>query len=49
METWKNIYMDRRTPPPLTGKWKITRLESLEKCKLLLNPCKIVRILTVQN
>ena len=31
METWKNIYMDRRTLPPPVGKWKITRLESLEK------------------
>lgn len=49
METWKNIYMDRRRPPPPAGKWKITRPPPGWKCKLLLNPCKIVRILTVQN
>lgn len=49
VETWKNIYMDRRRPPPPAGKWKITRPPPGWKCKLLLNPCKIVRILTVQN
>ena len=49
VETWKNIYMDRRRPPPPAGKWKIAPPTGAEKCKLLLNPCKIVRILTVQN
>ena len=49
VETWKNIYMDRRRPPPTGGKWKIAPPTGAEKCKLLLNPCKLVRILTVQN
>ena len=50
METWKNIYMDRRRPPPPAGKWKIAPPTGAEKCKLLLFSCiscKTVRILTV--
>ena len=42
METWKNIYMDRRTPPPPVGKWKITRLESLERLGENANFCTIL-------
>ena len=50
VETWKNIYMDRRRPPPPGWKWKIAPPTGAEKCKLLLFSCiscKTVRILTV--
>ena len=49
VETWKNIYMDRRRPPPPAGKWKIAPPTGAEKCKLLLISCKIVQLWTIQN